>query len=69
MAGLVASEGEAVVILDADLQEPLSHLAEMMRLRAEGWEVVYAVRAHRDDEPLLKRIYTLFFLQATILWL
>jgi len=63
MAGLEASTGEAVVILDADLQEPLSYLAVMMEYRAQGFEVVYAVRAHRDDEPYLKRLYARFFYQ------
>lgn len=61
MAGLEASSGAGVVILDADLQEPLCHLAAMMQHRAQGYEVVYAVRAHRQDEPYLKRVYTRVF--------
>lgn len=61
MAGLEASTGAGVVILDADLQEPLCHLATMLQHRAEGFEVVYAVRAHRDDEPYLKRLFTRVF--------
>lgn len=61
MAGLEASSGAGVVILDADLQEPLCHLTTMMRHRAEGYEVVYAVRAHREDEPYLKRLFTRVF--------
>jgi glycosyltransferase involved in cell wall biosynthesis len=43
-------------VLDADLQDPLCHLATMMRHRAEGFEVVYAVRADRADEPYMKRV-------------
>lgn len=58
MAGLQAAEGSAVVILDADLQEPLTHLETMLRHRAEGYEMVYAVRAHRDDESAAKRLFT-----------
>lgn len=61
MAGLEASTGAGVVILDADLQEPLCHLATMLQYRAEGFEVVYAVRAHREDEPYLKRLFTRVF--------
>lgn len=61
MAGLEASTGAGVVILDADLQEPLCHLATMLQHRAEGFEVVYAVRAHREDEPYLKRLFTRVF--------
>ena len=40
MAGLEKSTGAAVVILDADLQEPLCHLKTMLRHRAEGFEMV-----------------------------
>ena len=58
MAGLEASKGMAVVILDADLQEPLCHLRVMLQHRAEGYDVVYAVRAHRNDESMLKRLLT-----------
>ncbi|WP_378944076.1 glycosyltransferase family 2 protein [Paracoccus sp. R86501] len=61
MAGLQAAEGAAVVILDADLQEPLTHLETMLRHRADGYEMVYAVRAHRDDESPAKRLFTKAF--------
>ncbi|MCA0041999.1 glycosyltransferase family 2 protein [Celeribacter litoreus] len=61
MAGLEASTGESVVILDADLQEPLHHVATMLKHRSEGFEVVYTVRAHREDEPRLKRLFTHVF--------
>lgn len=58
MAGLEKTRGAAVVILDADLQEPLHHLESMLAYRAEGFEMVYAVRAHRDDETWHKRAFT-----------
>ena len=61
MAGLEASTGAAVVVLDADLQEPLHYVADMLRHRQDGFEVVYAVRAHRHDEPRLKRLFTRVF--------
>lgn len=61
MAGLEASVGAAVVILDADLQEPLSHLETMLKHRAEGYEMVYAVRAQRLDETWRKRVFTRVF--------
>mgnify|MGYP003667328140 FL=1 len=61
MAGLEASKGMAVVILDADLQEPLCHLRVMLQHRADGYDVVYAVRAHRNDETVLKRLLTRIF--------
>lgn len=61
MAGLERSTGAAVVILDADLQEPLCHLKTMLRHREEGFEMVYAVRAQRRDETWRKRVFTRAF--------
>ena len=61
MAGLERTVGAAVVILDADLQEPLSHLETMLEHRAEGYEMVYAVRAQRRDETWRKRAFTRAF--------
>ena len=54
-AGLKAARGDATVILDADLQEPISYLGTLLSHWEEGYEMVYAVRGHRDDEPRLKR--------------
>jgi glycosyltransferase involved in cell wall biosynthesis len=61
MAGLEKTVGAAVVILDADLQEPLCHLETMLGHRAEGFEMVYAVRAQRRDETWRKRMFTRMF--------
>lgn len=57
-AGLERSLGQAVIILDADLQEPISYLEEMLRHYDDGYEMVYAVRLHRQDESRAKRIFT-----------
>ena len=61
MAGLNRSTGRAVVVLDADLQEPLHYLKDMLVHRAEGYEMIYAVRAKRLDESWLKRVGTHVF--------
>lgn len=61
MAGLERATGLAVVVLDADLQEPLSHLETMLAHYRDGYEMVYAVRAHRHDELYLKRVLTSLF--------
>jgi glycosyltransferase involved in cell wall biosynthesis len=61
MAGLNRAHGEAVVILDADLQEPLHYLEAMLAQRSQGYEMIYAVRAHRADESLPKRLATRAF--------
>ena len=61
MAGLQRAIGEAVVILDADLQEPLRYLEVMLEHRRQGYEMVYAVRANRADEGVTKRLATTIF--------
>jgi glycosyltransferase involved in cell wall biosynthesis len=54
-AGLDYSRGEAVVIIDADLQDPPEMILEMINKWQEGYEVVYAVRADREGETWFKR--------------
>ncbi len=61
MAGLERAVGAAVVILDADMQEPISYLETMLEHYRAGFEMVYATRAHRKDEPRAKRAMTRLF--------
>ncbi|MEH6834395.1 MULTISPECIES: glycosyltransferase family 2 protein [Falsihalocynthiibacter] len=60
-AGLSASTGNIVAIIDADLQEPISYLEEMLGELKNGYEMVYAVRGNRDDESVPKRLFTSAF--------
>lgn len=53
-AGLDYSRGQAVVIIDADLQDPPELILEMAKKWREGYEVVYAVRAEREGESWFK---------------
>lgn len=53
-AGLDYSRGQAVVIIDADLQDPPELILEMIEKWREGYEVVYAVRAQREGETWFK---------------
>lgn len=53
-AGLDYAEGDAVVIIDADLQDPPEVIAEMLAHWREGYEVVYAVRSDRQGESFFK---------------
>lgn len=53
-AGLDHAQGEAVVIIDADLQDPPELILEMIKKWKEGYEVVYAVRSERKGESLFK---------------
>ncbi|MFZ5887381.1 MAG: glycosyltransferase family 2 protein [Chloroflexota bacterium] len=53
-AGLDYSRGDAVVIIDADLQDPPELIPQMAEKWQEGYEVVYAVRAEREGESWFK---------------
>jgi dolichol-phosphate mannosyltransferase len=54
-AGLDNTKGNAVAIIDADLQDPPELIAEMYKKMQEGFEVVYAKRRNRSGESLLKK--------------
>ena len=53
-AGLDYSRGQAVVIIDADLQDPPEVILELIAKWRDGYEVVYAVRAQREGESWFK---------------
>ena len=54
-AGLEAANGDVVVPLDADLQDPPSAIERMLASWREGYDVVYAVRRQRAGESKTKR--------------
>ena len=53
-AGWDYARGDAVAIIDADLQDPPELILEMAEKWQEGYEVVYAVRAEREGESWFK---------------
>ncbi|MBC7908138.1 MAG: glycosyltransferase family 2 protein, partial [Rhodospirillaceae bacterium] len=64
-AGLKHSTGQAVIMIDADLQHPPELIAIMLEKWRKGYEMVIAVRRSRDDESAFKRagaraFYSLF---------
>ena len=54
-AGLDFSRGQAVVIIDTDLQDPPELISELAEKWRAGYEVVYAVRTEREGESWFKR--------------
>ena len=56
LAGLEASSGAAVVVIDCDLQDPPELILDMVSKWKEGYEVVYAQRRTRSGETLPKRV-------------
>jgi polyisoprenyl-phosphate glycosyltransferase len=53
-AGLDYSRGQAVIIMDSDLQDPPDVLPELIAKWREGYEVIYAVRTEREGESWFK---------------
>jgi polyisoprenyl-phosphate glycosyltransferase len=53
-AGLDYSRGEAVVVIDSDLQDPPEVILDLIKKWKEGNQVVYAVRAEREGETWFK---------------
>lgn len=53
-AGLDAADGDAVIVIDSDLQDPPEVIAELVAEWRRGFEVIYAVRAVRKGETKFK---------------
>jgi dolichol-phosphate mannosyltransferase len=56
LAGMEAAAGDAVVVIDCDLQDPPELIAELVARWHEGFDVVYAQRRSRTGETIPKRI-------------
>ncbi len=56
LAGMKAATGDAVVVIDCDLQDPPEVIAQMVEGWREGFDVVYAQRRTRKGETLAKRV-------------
>ncbi|MFN8938961.1 MAG: glycosyltransferase family 2 protein [Acidobacteriota bacterium] len=54
-AGLEHARGDAVVLMDADLQDPPELILSMVEKYREGWDVVYARRIERQGETKFKQ--------------
>ena len=60
-AGLDYASGDAVVLLDADLQDPLPVIHEMIERYCEGYDVVYGRRIARQGDTRFKRLTAWIF--------
>ena len=55
LAGLLTAEGEAIISVDADLQDDLSAIKKMIEFYAAGYDIVYGVRDARNSDTFFKR--------------
>lgn len=60
-AGMDYARGQAVVLIDGDLQDPPEVIPELIANWRDGYEVVYAVRRKRKGESFFKKITASFF--------
>lgn len=59
--GLDHCTGEAILIIDADLQDPPELLPEMLKLWSEGYSVIYGKRTSRAGETAAKKLFAFMF--------
>lgn len=60
-AGLAHADGDAVVVMDADLQDPPEAVPDLVAKWAQGYEVVYAVRTKRKEGVVKRAAYAIFY--------
>lgn len=67
-AGLDHAEADAVVVIDADLQDPPELIPELIKTWREGYDVVYAQRSAREGEGFAKKLtaYTFYRLMQRV---
>ncbi len=64
-AGLFHAKGDAVVTIDADLQDPPEKIEEMVGYFEQGYDLVLGVREDRSVDPFLKRFFSENFYRLT----
>lgn len=60
-AGIDVARGDAVILMDGDLQDPPELLASMVERWKEGYQVVYTVKRSRRENPLRRLAFRSFY--------
>ena len=61
MTGLLAARGDVLISIDADLQDDIGAISEMLQAAAGGADIVYGVRSSRDSDTWAKRVTARFY--------
>lgn len=61
LSGMDISTGDAVVLLDGDLQDPPEIISEMYKKWIEGFDVVYGIRVKREAALYMQILYKIFY--------
>ena len=64
MAGLDYAKGDAVIFIDADLQDPPELIPELIKYWEEGYDDVYAKRKSREGETFFKKFTSKLYYQV-----
>ena len=70
MAGMMTAKdwSDAVITIDADLQDDLNAIEEMIDAYEKGYDVVYGVKVSRQADPMLKRLSANAFINCNAGW-
>jgi polyisoprenyl-phosphate glycosyltransferase len=60
-SGMQIATGDAVILLDGDLQDPPELISKFVEQWREGFDVVYGVRVERETTAFMRRAYKLFY--------
>src|SRR4029077_11014093 len=60
-AGLMHSDGDATIIIDADLQDPPEVILQMIDRWLQGFDVVYGIRRRRKESRWKRASYSIFY--------
>jgi len=60
-AGIEYATGDAVIVIDGDLQDPPELIPKLVEKWKEGYDVVYAVKARRKENPIKKIALAIFY--------
>lgn len=61
LAGLTQNEADIFVTIDADLQDDINLMPEMVNKYSEGYDIVYGVRSDRKTDNFFKKIFAQFY--------
>ncbi len=61
LSGMEVATGDAVVIMDGDLQDPPEIISDLVKKWNEGYEIVYGVRVRREASAHMQILYKLFY--------
>jgi glycosyltransferase involved in cell wall biosynthesis len=60
-SGIENATGDALILIDADMQDPIELIPQFLDQWENGYEIVYGIRGNRDFDPIFQRFTSEFF--------